>query len=114
MYFQFKENVMKLLTITLIALTTMACSKQPTTPESKVISIQQERYEIVHVDQPKHFWVNLKHIETGYVFQRTASSKHCNRWREFPVGTVIYVRTIRYENNTFGVDSRDANNVICG
>jgi hypothetical protein len=105
---------MKHLITTLFGLTLMACSKQPDLPESKVISIRQERYEIVHVDQPKHFWVNLKHIETGVVFERTARRKHCNRWREFPVGTVIYVRTIRYENNTFSVDSDDAKNVICG
>lgn len=90
------------------------CSKPVEQAEHEVISVQQEKYIIVSVDQPKHFHVDLKHIETGHVFKDTASSKHCNRWRDYPVGTVIYVRTIRYENNTFSVDGRDANNVICG
>ena len=104
---------MKIIT-TLLVLTLIACSKQPEQAVHKVISIQQEKYIIVDVNQPKHFAVDLKHVETGHVFKDTAHSKHCNRWRDYPVGTVVYVRTIRYENNTFSVDGDDANNVICG
>ncbi len=104
---------MKFKLIMLSSLLLIGCVKQPEQPHAKVVAVYSEKYEIVHVDQPKHFWVNLKHVETGHIFTNTARSKHCNNWRNYPVGSVIMVNTFHYDNNTFAVDGDFANQVIC-
>lgn len=49
-------------------------------------------YTIVDIKRPKHFRVSLQD-ERGRIFQTVAVSKHCNRWREVKLGTVVQLPT---------------------
>lgn len=103
---------MKFKLIILSSLLLIGCVKQPERPQAKVVNVYSEKYEIVHVNRPKRFSVDLKHIETGRIFSNTARSKRCSNWTNYPVGTVIMVNTRHYDNNTFEVDSHFANQLI--
>jgi len=49
-------------------------------------------YKIVDIKRPKHFRVSLQD-ETGRVFKNVSVSKHCNRWREVKLGSMINLTT---------------------
>lgn len=87
------------------------CQPAVTLKPSKV---KTETYEIVYINKPKHFSVNLKHLETGHIFENVGRRKHCSRWRNSPIGTKISVNTFYYENGTFSVDSNHVKHIICG
>ena len=70
---------------------------QPAPPKN-VIKDEFREYEIVHIDRPKHFWVNLKDTRTGQVFKREGRRKHCTAWRNWSIGDRIQVRTQYYKN----------------
>lgn len=62
-------------------------------------STETKKYIIVGINQPKHFRVDLKD-ETGRIFQTVAVSKHCNRWREVQLNTVVYLPTSIMKNES--------------
>jgi hypothetical protein len=49
-------------------------------------------YKIVDVKRPKHFRVSLQD-NNGRIFKNLSVSKHCNRWREVQVGSMINLTT---------------------
>lgn len=105
--------ILKIILALAFVATASGCEKKAERELPKIKSVKLEQYVVTHVDQPKHFWVNLKHLDTGFVFERTARRKHCNKWREMPVGSVILVETYHYENGTFAVSSDGAAARIC-
>lgn len=62
--------------------------------EKTVVESQSiQTYTIVDIKRPKHFRISLKD-NTGRIFKDVAVSKHCNRWREVKVGTVVQLNTM--------------------
>lgn len=45
-----------------------------------------QEFEVVGIDRPKHFRVDLKRVVGGAVYKNVSVSKHCNRWREVYIG----------------------------
>ncbi|MFY0656305.1 MAG: hypothetical protein JXR12_06115 [Neptunomonas phycophila] len=89
---------------------------QPAPPKN-IIKQEVRQYRILLIDQPKHFWVNLKDVQTGQVFEREGRRKHCNNWRSWSVGDVISVNTQYYQNEgdtaTY-VRLVDVSRILCG
>jgi hypothetical protein len=107
-------NICKACLAALVSLTLFGCEKPDTEASQKISKVTYESYEIVYINPPKHYSVNLRHLKTGHVFENTAGRKHCNRWREAPVGTIISVKTYHYDNNTFALSSGNAAYTLCG
>lgn len=56
-----------------------------------------KKYTIIGINRPKHFRVALQD-ESGRVFQSVSVSKHCNRWREVQLGSVVILNTVIMTN----------------
>lgn len=56
-----------------------------------------KKYTIIGINRPKHFRVALQD-ESGRVFQKVSVSKHCNRWREVQLGSVVTLNTVIMTN----------------
>lgn len=63
----------------------------------EVISNTQKNYEIVGIKRPKHFQLDLKDVETGYIYKNVSVSKHCNNWRKIPLNSVYVFNEIKYK-----------------
>mgnify|MGYP000126045175 CR=1 FL=1 len=80
-------------------------------PEKPVlVSEQIERYMLVEMNPPKHFYVSLKRVSDGALIEHRYVSKHCNSWSSNKVGEEfnILVKTWRYESS--GETSRTMEN----
>ncbi len=59
-------------------------------------------YEVIGIDPPKHFYLDLKNVKTGIVHRQVYVSKHCNNWRKLKIGSkwdmfeIDYKRGDRY------------------
>lgn len=56
-----------------------------------------KNYTIIGINRPKHFRVALQD-ESGRVFEKVSVSKHCNRWREVKLGSVVSLNTVIMTN----------------
>lgn len=68
-----------------------------------LLSTKKKTYEIVKINQPKHFYVDVKEVDTGYVYKRQYVSKHCNSWRKLKIGSRWHFeeKTYQGENSTY-------------
>lgn len=57
-----------------------------------VESTEVKKYTIVDIKSPKHFRVSLQD-ESGRIFKTVSVSKHCNRWREVQLNSIVYLPT---------------------
>lgn len=76
----------QLLMLLISSLVLTGCEK--TVVESQSI----KSYTIIEIKRPKHFRVSLKDKD-GRVFKNVGVSKHCNRWKEVQLGTVVELNT---------------------
>lgn len=65
---------------------------------AKEISREYRQYELLELDQPKHVYITIKDVKTGYVWNRLYVSKHCNTWRDIPINSVWGFELVTYEN----------------
>lgn len=82
----------KLILASILALSLIGCG-----PSGEVVSSEVRVYEITEVRQPKHFYVSLRDVQTGRVFNDVYISKHCSHWRNAIVGTQWKFREVRYK-----------------
>lgn len=75
-------------------LTLVGCERRP--PDA-VVASTKKTYEIVGINQPKHFYVDLRDVETGYVYKHVYVSKHCNAWRKLKMGSQWYFYEVIYQ-----------------
>lgn len=57
-------------------------------PENKTLA-SVRTYTIIKVDPPKHYHIDIQDDLTGMVYQGVGRRKHCNKWRDTPVGTKL-------------------------
>lgn len=62
-----------------------------------VISREYKNYEVVGINPPKHFYLDLKETKTGYVYKHIYVSKHCNNWRKLPLHSVFMFEEVIYK-----------------
>jgi len=65
--------------------------------EKIYVSEEVRAYEVVGINRPKHFSVDLLDVRTHQLFERESNSKHCNNWRKNKVHEIVNVRTIYYK-----------------
>lgn len=74
-------------------------------------------FQLVEVNPPKHFYVDIKDVETGATNTDVYVSKHCNSWRETAVvGNTYRIVVEKYRDDRNGVQSvkyKDLYEVFC-
>lgn len=63
----------------------------------EVVSNTTKEYEIVGIKRPKHFQLDLKDLETGYIYKNVSVSKHCNNWKKIPLNSIYKFNEIKYK-----------------
>ena len=58
-----------------------------------------KEYEVVHINPPKRFYVDLKDVETGVVYKSEYVSKRCSYWKRLELGTKWKFTEITYRND---------------
>lgn len=58
-----------------------------------------KEYEVVHINPPKRFYVDLKDIETGVIYKSEYVSKRCSYWQKLEIGTKWEFTEITYRND---------------
>lgn len=86
-----------LLTIVLVMGLFGACAE-----EKQEVSDEIRSFEIVKINPPKHFRVDLRDVKTGIVYRSVGISKHCNRYREVKLGSVVKLRMKQFEQGASG------------
>jgi hypothetical protein len=86
-------NRVSLLMIASVILLTGCEPRQPDPVESRIRKV----YEIVNINRPKHFRVDIKDVETGRVYKNKGISKHCNHWQKLKVGSRWYFTEVIYQ-----------------
>lgn len=74
-------------------------------------------FELLKVNPPKHFYVDIKDLETGEIKVKVYVSKHCNSWRETAiVGRVYQIVVETYRDDRDGtqrIKYKDLYNAFC-
>lgn len=61
----------------------------PSQPESTFVNRVTGEFVVTHAKPPKRFYVSLRDVDTGAVYNRLYVSKRCHKWRKLRVGAVI-------------------------
>ena len=78
---------MKKILCLIFAVATLSGCEKAVVESRKVVT-----YKIVDIYRPKHFRVSLEDTN-GRVFKSVSVSKHCNRWREVKLGSIVNLTT---------------------
>lgn len=78
--------------LTAIVLGLAACGE----PEVE-LSRSEQVYEVMAINPPKHFYVDLKNIKTGVVNEHVYISKHCNVWKQLPLHSRWVLTEVEYQ-----------------
>lgn len=86
---------------------------------NRVVSSElfEGNYEILHVNKPKHFYLDLRDVETGKVYKKKYISKHCNSYRETAVVGETYTLKVKrrfYEDGTTDLRFTPSRKIFCG
>lgn len=73
------------------------CGPRKDITPATVISSKQKTYEIVDINPPKSFKVDVRDVETGYVYKSIYVSHHCNEWRKLKLGSRWYFTEVVYQ-----------------
>lgn len=65
----------------------------------ELVETTQQTFEVTHVNPPKHFYVTLRNVDSGQVFEDVYVSKRCSRWEEVPVGTALTLEVGTYRTS---------------
>lgn len=69
------------------------CSREP----DIFIGKETKTFEVIGINQPKHFYVDLKDVNTGQHYNHVYISKHCNDWRKLKMGSKWDLAIVEYE-----------------
>ena len=61
-----------------------------------VFSEQWIEYELIGYDPPKHFYVDLREVESGLIKRHVYVGKHCSRYKELYVGKRFTLKETKY------------------
>ncbi len=64
-------------------------------PVYDVVKVETVIYEVVNVDPPKHYRVELLNTTNGRVVRQR--SKHCSDWAKYPVGSQVVLEDVTYQ-----------------
>lgn len=81
------------------------------------VSDEVRAYEVVRINPPKHFSVDLLDVRTHQLFERESRSKHCNNWRNNKLHEIVNIRTIYYKyegSEDVYAELENINNHFCG
>lgn len=87
----------KLVLVWIFAVVCLLSGCEAGSPPDKLVGREYRQYELMELDPPKHVYITIKDVKTGYVWQRLYVSKHCNSWRDIPVGSVWGFELATYE-----------------
>lgn len=85
----------KLLTL-LICTLLMSCDPQPSIVITKTTMLD---FEVIYIDPPKRFKVDLRDTQSGYIFENVGRSKRCHHWDDHGrpvVGSIIRVQVTEF------------------
>lgn len=65
----------------------------------KIIVLEKniKEYEVIGIDPPKHFYLDLKDKQTGQLFNHVYVSKHCFEWQNLKLGSVYSFEEVTYK-----------------
>jgi hypothetical protein len=58
--------------------------------------VKIERFFLAAKNPPKHYYVTLKHVQSGNVYEHLYVSKHCNNHNDLPLGSQVNVQVREY------------------
>lgn len=70
-------------------------------PQAQKVGEYSGRFQLVGIDPPKHYYVDLKNVKTGQMHEHVYISKHCNGWRTDTqplIGREFDLTVTRYNN----------------
>lgn len=72
---------------------------EPEPPEPKIILLSEEvrSYEVVSINPPKHFSVDLLDVQTHRLYKAESWSKHCFNWRKNKLHDIVDIKTSYYK-----------------
>lgn len=83
----------------------------------KLEKSETRTFRLVGVDPPKHFYIDIKDVETEEVTNYVYVSKHCNSWRETAVvGKAYQVVVETYyddRDNSRNKEYKDLYEILC-
>lgn len=85
--------------------------------EITIIGEEVREYEILRINPPKHFSVDLLDVQTHALVSDEANRKHCNRWREWSLHQRVMLTTQFYKykgDDATYIRLPDAASVFCG
>lgn len=80
-------KIIKMIYVLVLTVFVLTGCKETVVESSKIIN-----FTIVDIKRPKHFRVSLID-ENGKLYKDVSISKHCNRWGEVNVGTIVKLNT---------------------
>lgn len=108
----------KILSILVCGLLLQSCGPR----ETVVIKTYTRQFEVLDINQPKHFSVTLLDVQNHKLFEGVGRSKHCNSWDDNgrpKLNDVITVKVYTYyfkeDPNTlyYDIDDRNLNDIFC-
>lgn len=97
---------MKLILSLLAVATLVSCKPHDYTKDRGFLRTEDRRYQLLDYNPPKHFYVDLKDMETGQVLKDVRVSKHCNNHRRNIKGS-YYVIPVRVYKDERGGERRE-------
>lgn len=88
----------KKITLSLIALLIIGCDKEPI-DKRILVSSEKQVYMVTKVEEPPHFYVNFKNIETGKEFNNIYIKKECDDWQKMNIGSKWTLYENTYHDN---------------
>lgn len=70
--------------------------------EKVVLETHIQKYEVIGINPPKHFSLELRNVDTGEVFEGVAISKRCQYWENLKMNSIV-----SFEEETFKYEKRD-------
>lgn len=67
-----------------------------------VLDKHEQKYEVIGIKPPKHFQLDLRNIDTGEISKSVYISKHCMKWKNLKMGTIVTLEeeTYKYEKKS--------------
>lgn len=84
----------KIFVMLCVILTLSGCDMPP---PDKEVAREYRQYRLLELNPPKHVYITVEDIKTGYVWNHLYVSKHCNSWRKIPNGSIWGFELVTYE-----------------
>src|ERR1044071_3496989 len=97
-----KNSVNKLYDISVISIMiAISFSLTGCVQKEEEISRHENVYEVVKIEPPKHFHVDLKNVKTGIVTEHVYVSKHCSVYEKLPLHSRWVFTEVDYKRGDY-------------